>query len=95
MAEDFITVTISDQDFKTKCSELEVDLLNRSAAYLDIKMSELKKTSPALPKDKIAIMAALNIISDYLKNEDELREYESISKEIESIQNSLNFEEMK
>ncbi len=95
MAEDFITVTISDQDFKIKCSELEVDLLNRSAAYLDIKMSELKKTSPALPKDKIAIMAALNIISDYLKNEDELREYESISKEIESIQNSLNFEEMK
>tara|TARA_Y100001970_G_scaffold93555_1_gene117916 strand:+ start:618 stop:905 length:288 start_codon:yes stop_codon:yes gene_type:complete len=95
MAEDFITVTISDQDFKIKCSELEVDLLNRSAAYLDIKMSELKKTSPTLPKDKIAIMAALNIISDYLKKEDELREYETISKEIESIQNSLNFEEMK
>tara|TARA_B100000965_G_scaffold403211_1_gene430819 strand:+ start:591 stop:878 length:288 start_codon:yes stop_codon:yes gene_type:complete len=95
MAEDFITVTISDQDFKIKCSELEVDLLNRSAAYLDIKMSELKKTSPTLPKDKIAIMAALNIISDYLKKEDELREYETVSKEIESIQNSLNFEEMK
>ena len=95
MAEDYITVTISDQDFKIKCSELEVDLLNRSAAYLDIKMSELKKTSPTLPKDKIAIMAALNIISDYLKKEDELREYETVSKEIESIQNSLNFEEMK
>tara|TARA_B100001057_G_scaffold70518_1_gene64665 strand:+ start:23657 stop:23944 length:288 start_codon:yes stop_codon:yes gene_type:complete len=95
MAEDYITVTISDQDFKIKCSELEVDLLNRSAAYLDIKMSELKKTSPTLPKDKIAIMAALNIISDYLKKEDELREYETISKEIELIQNSLNFEETK
>ena len=42
MPDDFITVTISDQDFKIKCSELEVELLNRSAAYLDIKMSELK-----------------------------------------------------
>jgi len=93
MSNDFITVTISDQDFKIKCTELEVELLNRSAAYLDIKMSELKKNSPTLPKEKIAIMAALNIVSDFLKKEDEFKDYENISKEIESIQSSLNLEE--
>tara|TARA_B100000927_G_scaffold224387_1_gene184161 strand:+ start:263 stop:550 length:288 start_codon:yes stop_codon:yes gene_type:complete len=95
MPDDFITVTISDQDFKIKCSELEVELLNRSAAYLDIKMSELKKSSPTLPKEKVAIMAALNIVSDFLKREDEYKDYENISKDIESIQNSLNLEELK
>ena len=52
MPNDFITVTIGDQDFKIKCSELEVELLNRSAAYLDIKMNELKKVAQHCPKRK-------------------------------------------
>ena len=95
MPNDFITVTIGDQNFKIKCSEQEVELLNRSAAYLDIKMNELKKSTPTLPKEKIAIMAALNIVSDFLKREDDLKDYENISKDIESIQNSLNLEELK
>ena len=95
MPNDFITVTIGDQEYKIKCSELEVELLNRSAAYLDIKMNELKKNTPTLPKEKIAIMAALNIVSDFLKREDDLKDYENISKDIESIQNSLNLEELK
>ena len=94
MPEDFITVTISDQEFKIRCSELEVELLNRSAAYLDIKMSELKKSSPSLPKEKIAIMTALNIVSDFLRREDELKDYENVSRDIESIQNSLDLEEL-
>ncbi len=40
-------------------------------------------------------MAALNIVSDFLKREDEYKDYENISKDIESIQNSLNLEELK
>ena len=48
-----------------------------------------------MPKEKIAIMAALNIVSDFLKREDDLKDYENISKDIESIQNSLNLEELK
>ena len=57
-------------------------------------MSELKKSSPSLPKEKIAIMAALNIVSDFLRREDEFKDYENVSRDIESIQNTLNLEEL-
>ena len=95
MGENQITVTISDQDFKIKCSDSEVELLNKSAAFLDIKMNELKKSTPTMPKEKIAIMVALNLVSDFLKKDDELKDYEDATKELEVIQNSLDLEEFK
>ncbi|MBJ41455.1 MAG: cell division protein ZapA [Gammaproteobacteria bacterium] len=92
MKEDYITITICDQDYKIKCDESELELLNKSAAFLDIKMSEIKKVSPTMTKDKIAVMAALNIISLYLNKEEELQEFQNVSSEIESLQNSLKLE---
>ena len=35
-----------DQEYKIKCNTSEIDLLQKSAAYLDIKMSEIKKNAP-------------------------------------------------
>jgi cell division protein ZapA (FtsZ GTPase activity inhibitor) len=92
MKQDYITITICDQDYKIKCDESELELLNKSAAFLDIKMSEIKKVSPTMTKDKIAVMAALNIISLYLNKEEELKEFQNVSSEIESLQNSLKLE---
>ena len=44
---DNISVIINNLEYKIKCNESEVDLLNRSAALLDIKISEIKKASPS------------------------------------------------
>ena len=52
-------------------------------------MSELKKNTPTMTKDKIAVMSALNIVSSYLKQEDELNEYSDVSDEINNLQKSL------
>ena len=84
-----ITISVLDQEYKIKCSPSEVDLLQKSAAFLDIKMSEIKKNTPTMTKDKIAVMSALNIVSSYLKQEDELKEYSDISDEINNLQKSL------
>ena len=89
MEQEQITISVLDQEYKIKCSPSEVDLLQKSAAFLDIKMSELKKNTPTMTKDKIAVMSALNIVSSYLKQEDELKEYSDISDEINNLQKSL------
>tara|TARA_B100001564_G_scaffold244230_1_gene207022 strand:- start:41 stop:328 length:288 start_codon:yes stop_codon:yes gene_type:complete len=89
MEQEQITISVLDQEYKIKCSPSEVDLLQKSAAFLDIKMSELKKNTPTMTKDKIAVMSALNIVSSYLKLEDELNEYSDVSNEINNLQKSL------
>ena len=53
-------------------------------------MSEIKKSVPTMTKDKIAVMAALNIVSSYLNQEDELKEFSTIGDEIESLQKSID-----
>ena len=89
MEQEQITISVLDQEYKIKCSPSEVDLLQKSAAFLDIKMSEIKKNTPTMTKDKIAVMSALNIVSSYLKLEDELNEYSDVSNEINNLQKSL------
>ena len=89
---DSISVIINNLEYKIKCNESEVDLLNRSAALLDIKISEIKKASPTITNDKAAIMAGLNIASMYLGQDDKIQNLESISEELDSIQNTLKFE---
>ena len=89
MEQEQITISVLDQEYKIKCNPSEVDLLQKSAAFLDIKMSELKKNTPTMTKDKIAVMSALNIVSSYLKQEDELNEYSDVSDEINNLQKSL------
>ena len=89
MEQEQITISVLDQEYKIKCSPSEVDLLQKSAAFLDIKMSEIKKSTPTMTKDKIAVMSALNIVSSYLKQEEELNEYSDVSDEINNLQKSL------
>ena len=89
MEQDQIIITVLDQEYKIKCKPSEIDLLQKSAAFLDIKMSELKKSTPTMTKDKIAVMSALNIVSSYLRQEEELNEYSDISDEISNLQKSI------
>ena len=78
-----------DQEYKIKCNTSEIDLLQKSAAYLDIKMSEIKKNAPSMSKDKVSVMTALNIVSSFLKQEDDLKEFANVSDEINDLQQSL------
>ena len=89
MDQEQITISVMDQEYKIKCNTSEIDLLQKSAAYLDIKMSEIKKTAPSMSKDKVAVMTALNIVSSFLKQEDDLKEFANVSDEINDLQQSL------
>jgi len=89
MDQEQITISVMDQEYKIKCNTSEIDLLQKSAAYLDIKMSEIKKSAPSMSKDKVAVMTALNIVSSFLKQEDDLKEFANVSDEINNLQQSL------
>ena len=89
MDQEQITISVMDQEYKIKCNTSEIDLLQKSAAYLDIKMSEIKKNAPSMSKDKVAIMTALNIVSSFLKQEDDLKEFANVSDEINDLQQSI------
>ena len=89
MDQEQIVISVMDQEYKIKCNTSEIDLLQKSAAYLDIKMSEIKKNAPSISKDKVAVMTALNFVSSFLKQEDDLKEFANVSDEINDLQQSL------
>ena len=89
MEQEQITIIIQDQEYKIKCDPVQVELLQKSAVYLDMKMSEVKTMSPSMAKEKIAVMAALNIVSKYLDQEEQVKEYSQACDEITIMSDSL------
>ena len=89
MEQEQITVIIQDQEYKIKCDPNQIDLLQKSAAYLDMKMSEIKTVSSSMTKEKIAVMTALNIVSKYLDQEEQVKEYSDACEEIDLLSESL------
>ena len=90
MGKEQVSIIVLDQEYKIKCDSSEVDLLKKSASFLDDKMKEIKNEAATITKDKVAVMAALNVVSLYLNQENTLKEYDTISNEIEKLQNYIN-----
>ena len=61
-----VTVSILDKDYQVNCQTSEVSALQRSAAFLDRKMREMRDNSNIFGLDRLAVMAALNLANDLL-----------------------------
>jgi len=68
MAESAKTIEISllGRSYKIACEEDERAALLEAVAYLDAKMGEIKKSGKVSGTDRIAVMAALNIVHELL-----------------------------
>jgi len=68
MAESAKTIEISllGRSYKIACEEDERAALMEAVAYLDAKMGEIKKSGKVSGTDRIAVMAALNIVHELL-----------------------------
>ncbi len=93
MAQEQISVRVLDEEYKIKCDSKQVDLLKKSASYLDEKMAEIKSSSNTMQREKVAVMAALNVVSEYLSQEAKLGELDDVSGEIEKLQNIIDTQE--
>ncbi len=62
-----LDVTIFGREYKVACSENERAELAEAVAYLDRKMREIRDRGKVAGIDRIAVMAALNIAHDLLR----------------------------
>jgi cell division protein ZapA len=62
-----IDVTIFGRQYKVACNEDERAELADAVAYLDGKMREIRDRGKVAGVDRIAVMAALNITHDFLR----------------------------
>ena len=61
-----IEVTILARTYRVACEDNEREGLMQAVAYLDAKMSDIKKVTKAGGTERIAVMAALNIAHELL-----------------------------
>jgi cell division protein ZapA len=61
-----IEISILGRSYKIACEDGEREALLEAVAYLDGKMSEIKKAGKVSGTDRIAVMAALNIAHEFL-----------------------------
>ena len=68
MAESAKTIEISilGRSYKIACADGEREALLEASAYLDGKMSDIRKAGKVNGTDRIAVMAALNIAHEFL-----------------------------
>jgi cell division protein ZapA len=64
-----ITVEILGKPYIIRCQESEAAALQQAAQYLDTKMTEVKELGAVINLEKIAVITALNIASQYLQSD--------------------------
>ena len=67
MSKETTTVKILGASYKIACPAEEAEELKKAAIFLDTKLTEVKAAS-GLDEKKAAIITALNISNEYLKN---------------------------
>lgn len=86
-----VTVKILDKEYQIACPPEEVDALKRSADHLDSRMREIRSASNLIGLDRIAVMAALNITNDFIRQTDASDEAtRSVSDQVQVIDGKLS-----
>lgn len=62
-----ITVQILGREYKLRCSPAERELLISAAQRLDTEMRAIRTAGKAIGSDRVAIMAALNIVHELVQ----------------------------
>ena len=68
MSNDTVIVTLLDKEYQVACPEGQQDALRESANYLNLQMREIRAGGKVIGLERIAVMAALNISNELLKN---------------------------
>ena len=67
-----LDVAILGREYRIACAEDERDALMQAVAHLDSRMREIRDAGKVSGVDRIAVMAALNIANDLLRERKEL-----------------------
>ncbi|HYN79261.1 MAG TPA: cell division protein ZapA [Lamprocystis sp. (in: g-proteobacteria)] len=62
-----VDIRVLDKDYRIACPVEEQNDLLASARYLDTRMREIRQTGRVIGTDRIAVLAALNIVHELLQ----------------------------
>lgn len=71
-----VTIQILDKEYMVSCPEEERSALIESAKYLHSRMRETREGGKVIGTERIAVMAALNIIHELLQSQREKERFE-------------------
>ena len=86
-----VSVTILDREYQVSCPPEETEALRKSAEYLDKQMREIREKATVFGLDRIAVMAALNISNDLLRQAKQIRKYRNAEEtQVDALSNKLD-----
>lgn len=86
-----VNIHILDKEFRIACASEEKEDLLASARYLDEKMKEIRSSGKVIGADRIAVMAALNIAHELLKDRrDADKSSDSVTQRIRNLQEKID-----
>ena len=84
MSKETTTVKILGVSYKIACPPKESEEVKKAAIFLDNKLSEVKEAS-GLDEKRAAIITALNISNEYLKNLSDVSKDESVNQGLDNL----------
>ncbi|NGP54057.1 cell division protein ZapA [Thioalkalivibrio sp. XN8] len=72
-----VSVRILEKEYQFACPASEQNDLIRSAEFLNARMKQIRDTGSVVGTDRIAVMAALNLANDLLKDRNRDSSHES------------------
>jgi len=85
-----IIVTILNREYRVNCPTGDEEALTESAKQLDQRMHEIKQTGKVVGTERVAVMAALNIINELANANLDNPAYEKISYRLDHLHDRLD-----
>lgn len=88
---DAVSITILDKEYMVSCPEDEREDLLLSARYLDQRMKETRDNGKVLGTERMAVMTALNIVNDFLRQQREKEQVEqTVGDSVRTLQSKID-----
>ena len=85
-----VTIKILDKEYTVACTDEETESLLNSVDYLNGKMKEVRSSGKVVGSERIVVMAALNIVHEFLQNQGNPAISEDVQDAIKRVQDKIS-----
>lgn len=85
-----VTIRILEKEYKISCPQGEHDSLLTSARNVNDNMIKVRESGKALSADRVAVMAAINIAHELVKNNEQPKIDNNLAGRIDKMQQSID-----